>query len=59
MRRNTTDRKNRRDGEGAVPILANITLRKFGKEIEKTDKMIKIEEELKALENERELMRQT
>jgi hypothetical protein len=48
--------KQKKQRQTAPPNVANITLRKFGKEIGKTDKMKQVEDEIKALHNERKLM---
>ena len=50
------ENKHKRQKQTEVPVVANITLRKFGKDIPKTEKIKQVEDSIKALHNERKLM---
>lgn len=49
------DLKEKKQVESARPVVANITLRKFGREIGKTERIRQVEDEIRGIENERML----
>jgi hypothetical protein len=53
------DSRSKKESEGKMPIVANINTLRLAKDIPKTDRIMQIEEELKAIENGRLLAKFT